>query len=278
MLKVATDRPGLTFPLRQLLPWSVMSWSIAEVARMSGVTARTLRHYDAIGLLAPAFTGVNGYRHYEQEQLQRLQEILLLRELGLDLAAIGGVVDGEHHRLPALRRHYRALLAERDRLDRLVHTVAQTITHLERRTDMPTEEMFEGFRFTREVIADLEAKAIERTGQVDQPEFAEIKRRSADWSEEQFRDFERHGADIERRLLALLHDKVPADDPAVFAVLDDDVAALRALLDLDADGYAALGGAFVAAPELREHLDARDPRLAEYMRDAMTAYAAARMR
>lgn len=244
---------------------------------MSGVTARALRHYDAIGLLRPARTGANGYRYYEQDQLLRLQRILLLRELGVDLATIAQVVDGEGDQVEVLRRHHRSLLAERDRLDRLARTIASTITHMEEGTAMHTEDMFEGFRFTPEVIDELEAKAIERSGQIDQPEFAEIKRRTADWSEEDFRRVEREGADIERRLLMLLRAGVGVDDPAVFAVLDDDVAAQRRLLALDGPRYAALGQAFATAPELREHLDAQDPRLAEFMRDAMTAYAAARM-
>jgi len=59
-----------------------MAWSIAEVARVAKVTSRTLRHYDEIGLLPPAFVSVNGYRHYEEEQLLRLQQLLLLREHG----------------------------------------------------------------------------------------------------------------------------------------------------------------------------------------------------
>ncbi len=86
---------GLTLTVRQLLASTVagtepagsteagVAWSIAEVARMSKVTSRTLRHYDDVGLLRPAYVGSNGYRYYEQEQLLRLQQILLLRELGL---------------------------------------------------------------------------------------------------------------------------------------------------------------------------------------------------
>lgn len=254
-----------------------MSWSIQQVARLSGVTARTLRYYHEIGLLRPARVGANGYRYYEQEQLLRLQQILLLRELDMDLTAVAAVVDGERDRIEALRDHQRRLVAERGRLDGLVRTITATITHLEEETEMPAEEMFEGFRFTRETIAELEAKAVERSGDAEQPYFDELKRRTADWDEEQFRQVEREGAEIERRLLALLHDGVPADDPRVFAVLDDDVAAQRRLMPLNAEEYARLGDAFVAAPELRAHLDARDPRLAEYMRDAMAAYAAARM-
>jgi MerR family transcriptional regulator, thiopeptide resistance regulator len=254
-----------------------VSWSIQQVARMAGVTARTLRYYDEIGLLRPARVGANGYRYYEQEQLLRLQQILLLRELGMDLTAVGAVVDGVRDQLEVLRAHQERLLAEGARLQRLAHTVAVTIAHLEEGTDMAAEEMFQGFRFNRATIDELERLAIERSGQTVQPHFAELKRRTADWGDEEFRQVEQDGADIERRLLALLRAGVTPDDPAVFAVLDDDVAAQSRLLVLDADQYAKLGEAFVAAPELRAHLDAQDPHLAEYMRDGMVAYAAARM-
>ncbi|MFI1257366.1 MerR family transcriptional regulator, partial [Streptomyces netropsis] len=65
-----------------------MAWSIADVARMSGVTSRTLRHYDEIGLLPPAWIGSNGHRYYEEADLLRLQQILLMRELDLGLREI----------------------------------------------------------------------------------------------------------------------------------------------------------------------------------------------
>ncbi|MEV7380628.1 MerR family transcriptional regulator [Streptomyces lydicus] len=69
-----------------------MGWSIAEVARMSGVTSRTLRHYDEIGLLVPAYIGSSGHRHYEEAELLRLQQVLLMRELGLGLREIAAVL------------------------------------------------------------------------------------------------------------------------------------------------------------------------------------------
>ena len=59
-----------------------MAWSITEVAQMAGVTSRTLRHYDAIGLLAPAYVGTNGYRYYEEPQLLRLQQFCCFASSG----------------------------------------------------------------------------------------------------------------------------------------------------------------------------------------------------
>ncbi len=131
-----------------------MDWPIAEVARMSGVTARTLRHYDEIGLLPPARIGANGHRYYAQHQLLLLQQILVLRALGLGLPEIGRVLADQVDEVAALRGHHRRLLAERDRIDALARTVSRTIAELEQSrkdgTPMTTvnrpENLFEGVR------------------------------------------------------------------------------------------------------------------------------------
>src|ERR1051325_7118252 len=107
-------------------------WSIHQVSRMSGVSARTLRYYGEIGLLRPASVGANGYRYYARDEVLRLQQILVLRELGLDLTRLAQVIDGEHDRVEALRQHHRRLLDERSRIDRLARTIATTILRLER--------------------------------------------------------------------------------------------------------------------------------------------------
>lgn len=116
-----------------------MSWSTQQVARMSGVTARTLRYYDEIDLLPPAYVGANGYRYYGHEQLLRLQDILLLRELGVDLATVRAVVDERRDPVGTLHAHHRRLLDERDRLDRLAHTVTVTINHLDQGDATPMD-------------------------------------------------------------------------------------------------------------------------------------------
>jgi DNA-binding transcriptional MerR regulator len=94
---------------------TAIAWSIADVARMSGVTSRTLRHYDQIGLLVPAYIGSDG--RYEEAELLRLQQILLMRELGLGLREIAAVLERQVDQVAALREHHRRLLAQRGRLD-----------------------------------------------------------------------------------------------------------------------------------------------------------------
>ncbi|MGD9093509.1 MAG: MerR family transcriptional regulator [Anaerolineales bacterium] len=69
-----------------------MTYTIKEIADLAGVTTRTLRYYDEIGLLTPASTGENGYRYYDQDSLMQLQQILFFRELDIPLKDIHHIV------------------------------------------------------------------------------------------------------------------------------------------------------------------------------------------
>lgn len=132
-------------------------WSIQEIARLTGTTSRTLRHYDGIGLLPPTRIAANGYRHYDEAALVRLQRILLLRELGLGLPQIAEVVDVDPraHRpggsadATALEKHLEQLRAEQDRLARQIAAVEHTIAALREGEELMPENMFDGFDHTR---------------------------------------------------------------------------------------------------------------------------------
>jgi len=126
-----------------------MDWSIQEIARLAGTTSRTLRHYDDIGLLAPSRIAGNGYRHYDEAALVRLQRILLLRELGLGLPQIAEVLDREHSEASALESHLAWLRQEQGRLARQIASVESTITALRGGEDLMAENMFDGFDHTQ---------------------------------------------------------------------------------------------------------------------------------
>lgn len=96
-----------------------MRYSVRQVAARTGVTVRTLHHYDSIGLLVPSRRGRSGYRSYDDADLRRLHRIVVLRELGLSLAAIGSLLAGP---AGALRE---ALTAQRARIaEELLHKEA----------------------------------------------------------------------------------------------------------------------------------------------------------
>lgn len=126
-----------------------MDWPIQEVARLAGVTTRTLRHYDHIGLLAPNRTGAGGLRYYDADSLTRLQRILMLRDLGLTLPTIGDVLDGEKDDVTALRGHLVWLESEKERLGRQIRAVQHTIETKERGETPMAEHMLDGFDHTQ---------------------------------------------------------------------------------------------------------------------------------
>ncbi|WP_406415672.1 MerR family transcriptional regulator [Streptomyces sp. NBC_00873] len=252
-----------------------MTWPIAEVARMSGVTARTLRHYDQIGLLPPARIGTNGHRYYEAHQLLRLQQILVLRALGLGLSEIGRILAAQVDELDALRGHHRRLLAERDRLDALAGTVSRTITELEqsRKDGRPMtsinrpENLFEGVQPAQytESLRDF-------------PELAErIEQHTSTMSQAEIDAGHRERTAQMIRLAELLAAGTPADAGPVQAEIDAQYRALAELRTVRAAEYRAIGRACVDNEQWRAAYEAIAPGLAQYQRDAIEVYATTRL-
>lgn len=119
-------------------------YTVKELARITGLTSRTLRYYDAIGLLCPVRDRENDYRLYGPREVNRLQEILLYREMGLPLEEIGRILDAPgYDRGEALRGHLDRLLVQRRRVEELIHTVRRTLESIEGGTDMSDAEKFE---------------------------------------------------------------------------------------------------------------------------------------
>lgn len=251
-----------------------MDWPIAEVARMSGVTARTLRHYDERGLLTPARIGANGHRHYGQSQLLRLQQILVLRALGVGLQEIARILSEGVDEVEALQGHHRRLLAERDRLDALAATVSRTITELEhsRKDGIPMtinrpENLFEGV--TPSHYEDNMA---------DFPELAEVlARRAAGMSQADADAAHRARTAQMIRLAELMAAGHPADAEPVRAEIDAQYQALTELRTLTAEEFRAIGRACVDNDAWRTAYETITPGLAGFQRDAIDSYAVNRL-
>ncbi|MFC4603916.1 MerR family transcriptional regulator [Rhodococcus kronopolitis] len=250
-----------------------MSWSIADVARMSGVTARTLRHYDDIGLLEPAYVGTNGYRYYEDGQLLRLQQILVLRELGLGLAEIAEAVESEPDTLAALKRQHVRLLGERNRLARMADTVARTIAELEGKTDMAVEinrpeNLFEGFGNTQ-----YDDEARERWPE----EFEQSRRNAATMTAEDVERMQREMTAAMIRMAEFMAAGTPVVDGAVQAEIDTQYQDICRFWTPNRDAYKCVGQMYVDDERFKANYEKIAEGLAEYQRDAMVAYADERL-
>ncbi|HWD77430.1 MAG TPA: MerR family transcriptional regulator [Kribbella sp.] len=174
-----------------------MERTVSEVARLAGVSVRTLRHYDAIGLLPPGRVAANGYRYYGRPQLLRLQRILLLRELGVPLPSIARILDEQDDEVVALQGHREQLLHERKRLDAMLGAVERTIAGLSGDASVADEEFFAGLNDAR---ARLREDLAERYGEAAAEGFEKAVREADGWTRE---DYERLGDEGRRLLLRM---------------------------------------------------------------------------
>ncbi len=126
--------------------------TVHEVSLQSGVSIRTLHHYDAIGLLKPAAVTPAGYRLYDRAALQRLQTILLFRELRFPLKTIKAVLDDPaYDKKTALRDQIRLLERERERFDRLIELAKDQLKGGEHDMDFSAFDTADRDRYADEV-------------------------------------------------------------------------------------------------------------------------------
>lgn len=177
------------------------AYDIGEVSDIVGVSTRTLRYYEEEGLLVPARTA-NGYRRYTPADLDRLQEILLLRHMGMSVAKIPSALSAtEEERRRTLARHLGTLRTERERLDTLIRTVERTIEHIEKGVPMDDKAKFEGMK--RELVEQNErehgTEVRERWGDTAADE---ANRKMLNLSEGEFERFQKLGRTINESLEA----------------------------------------------------------------------------
>ncbi|MBP7073416.1 MAG: MerR family transcriptional regulator, partial [Clostridia bacterium] len=134
-----------------------MEYTVQKLGKLAGISTRTLRYYDEIGILKPARINTSGYRIYGQKEVDRLQQILFYRELGVSLDSIREIVTApSFDGAKALREHRRKLLEKREQLDLLIANVEKTIALTEGRISMTDKEKFEGFK--QKLLDDNEKK------------------------------------------------------------------------------------------------------------------------
>lgn len=134
-----------------------MEYKLHEIAKLAGVSSRTLRYYDNIGLLPPLRLSEAGYRIYGPAQVNRLQEILLYREMGLELSTIARILSGDAYaRTSALQAHLVSLQAQHNRIACMITTVEKSINETRGDITMTDTEKFEGFK--RSLISQNEAQ------------------------------------------------------------------------------------------------------------------------
>lgn len=121
-------------------------YTVKQLAKLAGVSSRTLHYYDQIGLIKPEFTGENGYRYYGKQQVLLLQQILFFRELDFSLDQIKSILDQPQLDLiKVMETHRDSLTGRVQRLKDLINTIDNTLASMKGNNLMKDNEYFKGF-------------------------------------------------------------------------------------------------------------------------------------
>ncbi|KMJ56909.1 MerR family transcriptional regulator [Bacillus sp. LL01] len=249
-----------------------MEYTVQKLAKLAGVTGRTLRYYDEIGILKPARISASGYRIYGQAEVDMLQQILFYRELEIDLESIQKIINAPtFDEVEALKEHRDKLLTKQKQLANLITNVDKTLAAKEGSITMSDNEKFEAFKQNRidenekkygeEIRAKYGNKTIDKSN-------AKLKGMSKNQHEQ--------GEKLGEEILEVLNEAFQTGDPA--GDLAQKAADLhRQWLGFYWDSYskeahAGLAQMYVDDERFTAFYDKKQPGTAEFLRDAILIY------
>jgi DNA-binding transcriptional MerR regulator len=247
-----------------------MSYSVGQVARLAGVTVRTLHHYDEVKLLSPSGRTAAGYRSYAEADLERLQQILFYREFGFPLDEIAAIVSDPSVDAAAHLRRQHVLLTERiGRLQAMVTAIEYEMEAQHMGISLTPEERFELFGDSYDRNAE-EAK--ERWG--DTEAYRQSQRRTAKYTKEDWQRFKAEGEAFGGRLLAALNAEVPTDSEQAMDLAEEHRQQItRWFYDCTYEIHRGLGEMYVEDERFRSYYENLAAGLPEFLRDAIRANA-----
>lgn len=249
-----------------------MDYGVDELARLSNVSARTLRYYDSLGLLTPPRVRANGYRAYGAAEVDRLQQILFYRALGMPLGEIREMLDGGHFDASAaLEGHLVALRAKRDQIDALIGNVERTMKTMKGEDSMTDREKFDGFgeklveqnerRYGKEIREKYGEAAVARSN-------ARVRGMSRD----QLAAAEKLALDVNEALKAAFEQGDPASPLAQKACELHKQWLCVYWDDYCKEKHIGVAEMYVADPRFTAYYDAVAPGCATFLRDAIRIY------
>ncbi|GAB2699199.1 MerR family transcriptional regulator [Paenibacillus thermoaerophilus] len=249
-----------------------MEYTVQKLGRLAGISPRTLRYYDEIGILKPARISSSGYRIYGQAEVDRLQQILFYRELGVSLDHIKQIMDSPgFDRVKALKEHREQLLGKRRQLDLLIANLDKTIASAEGRTTMADKEKFEGF--IRKKVEDNEkAYGKEIREKYGDDAVNKSNQKVLNMTPEEYEE----AARLAEEVSAVLAEAFKTGDPA--GELAQKAADLHKRWltfywsEYNKEAHAALAQMYVDDERFRAYYDSKQPGTAEFLRDAIRIY------
>ncbi len=243
-----------------------MRYTIKQLADLSGVTVRTLHYYDQIGLLKPSFHHENGYRFYEQKEVEKLQQILFFRELEFPLARIQTIVNSDaFDKTHALKDQKILLQLKKRKLEQLITIIENSLKGGEQ--PMTDHTQFDPFK--DKDYLQYKEEVQERWGNTDA--YKQSLERIKKWTKEDLQKIKREGQDITLGIADTMDHSIDSND--VQSAIQKHFNHMQQFYDCSYDMYKNLGKMYVEDQRFTAFYEKIKPGLAIFMRDAMAYFA-----
>ncbi len=250
------------------------TYTVNQLAQLAGISVRALHHYDEIGLLKPAFTGDNRYRYYGEEELLRLQQILIHRELDIPLAEIGAILDAPgFDKVATLQKQRERLEEQAKRYARMVKTIDRTIARLKGDRAMKDADLYSAV-VSPEKQAAYEQWLIDRYGGDMEAQIERSRKAMSDMSQDEMAAAMKELEAVEQGLAEGLRRGIPPQA----ASLDPMIERHRTWVarswsrECTPAAYAELADIY-EHPDFRARYEAIEPGFADYLVTAMRSWA-----
>ena len=250
------------------------TYTVNQLAQLAGISVRALHHYDEIGLLKPAFTGENRYRYYGEEELLRLQQILIHRELDIPLAEIGAILDAPgFDRLAVLQEQRERLESQAKRYARMVKTIDRTIARLKGDRAMKDADLYSGV-VSPDKQAEYETWLQEKYGKYITSRIEESRRHVARLSGDDWAALMADLAIIEGELAAAMRAGLPPQSAALDPLVSQHRDWVATMWNQPAplQAYAGLADIYLAHPDFIARYEQIETGFAQYLATAMRSW------
>lgn len=246
--------------------------TIQQLAKIAGTTSRTLRHYDAIGLLVPT-RDANGYRRYSKRDVERLQLILFYRSLNFSLETIHTLLESDTDRAHILTTQVSALREKAAYFAALAETAEATLASLQGGVQMEDEALFKGLSFDELKAHEAKHETEVKSRWGDSDAYATSQKRAHDRSKDDWEALSQQQVDLVKPLIDLFTAGVPVEDERVQTALEANHAFINDhFYDCSLDMFSGLGQMYVADARFTAFYDKYAPGLAVYYNDAIQHY------
>ncbi|STO07075.1 MerR family transcriptional regulator [Exiguobacterium aurantiacum] len=246
--------------------------TIQQLAKLAGTTPRTLRHYDAIGLLVPT-RDANGYRRYSKRDVERLQLILFYRSLDFSLETIHTLLESDTDRAHILTTQVSALREKAAYFATLAETAEATLASLQGGVQMEDEALFKGLSFDELKAHEAKHETEVKSRWSDSDAYATSQKRSHGRSKDDWEALSQQQVDLVKPLIDLFTAGVSVEDERVQTAVEANHAFINDhFYDCSLDMFSGLGQMYVADARFTAFYDKYAPGLAVYYNDAIQHY------